>query len=439
MGVNLIEKFERQELNIMQSRFKVHNGSISHGLLLEYYPTHLSVRENLIANMILKGTEYLANTCKKHRLNATICGEYASGREVPEGTVLWDLCQVQLQNTTTSHGRRINSYRRLLPESYRDGIHKVRKSVAGTELPNPRFITASLHSNPSTSNTKDKFRTIAVAQWSQFIEQDLARTVQSTMRNGHHIQCCDDNYRVVIPRSLHPFCNQINIPANDSFYSSYDVTCLNYVRSAIAVNRQCQFDSAEQINHATNKFDLSQLYGVTQSEKSKVRKFSKGKLQSIHGKLLPITDTPEKFCTFTNGTKHCFASGDPRVNSNPYSSALHTIFLRHHNVIATQLYKLNSDWDDETIFNMAKKLNVILYQRIIYEEWAPVVIGDEKAREIVKSFPEIGQGREQNDQVSNEFATVGIRFYNTMLPENLVLRDLPKKRRKTYRNSTISK
>lgn len=425
MGMNLIEKLERQELNIMHSRHKVHNGSISHGLLLESYPTLLSVRENLIANMILKTTEYLENNnCKKHGIGAKECGKYAMGHDIPNGTLLKELCQSQLTNTSSD--RQINSYRRLLPSEYHDGIHKFRKSITGGELPNPRHISSALYNSNRFNTKEDSKLTIAVPQWTQFIEQDLARTVQSTMRNGHPIQCCDDHHRVVTPRSLHPFCHPLHIPHNDVFYSSHDATCLNYVRSGIAVNSHCQLGPIEQINQATSLFDLSQLYGVTATEQQQLRKFTKGKMRSVKGKWLPITDKPEKFCSYVNMTRKCSSSGDSRVNSNPYSSALHTVFLRHHNALATELHKLNPDWDDDALFNVARKLNVMLYQRIIYEEWAPIVIGQKKVKEIMKTPEVVSEGKE-NKQTSNEFATAAIRFYNTMFPENLILRQVPER------------
>lgn len=39
MGIDLIEKLQRYESNIAASPVRVQNGSVSHGLLLENYPT----------------------------------------------------------------------------------------------------------------------------------------------------------------------------------------------------------------------------------------------------------------------------------------------------------------------------------------------------------------------------------------------------------------
>lgn len=220
-------------------------------------------------------------------------------------------------------------------------------------------------------------------------------------------------FQLAAPRGRHPACHPIQVPESDLFYSKIDVTCLNYVRSALAVNPECKFGPAEQLNQASNHLDLSQLYGITSDEQIKIRRFIDGKLRSDQN---PFEQLTSSFGGDHCLSEFCFVSGDPRVNSNPYSYALHNIFLRLHNKVAHKLAAENPTWSDEEIFKMARKTTVHVYQTIIYEEWAPVVLGREKAAEILSDV---------NDQagpkmVSNEFATVGIRFYNTMFPGDLV-------------------
>lgn len=165
--------------------------------------------------------------------------------------------------------------------------------------------------------------------------------------------------------------------------------------------------------------DLSQLYGVTEEETQKLRRFRGGKLHTKHDKAalsnLPIVNDVTKFCTVNSTDADCYQSGDPRVNSNPYSAALHTVFLRSHNKIASTLSRRYHHWNDEDLFYMSRVLNTIIYQRIIYEEWAPVVLGQEVASKILETNDGIRINR-----VSNEFATVGIRFYNSMFPGDLL-------------------
>lgn len=111
-------------------------------------------------------------------------------------------------------------------------------------------------------------------------------------------------------------------------------------------------------------------------------------------------------------------AGDPRANANPYMVLQYSIFLRSHNNIANKLHEINPSWNDERLFKFSRKINTALYQKIIYEEWAPEVLGSEMSRKIIDTPAEMDR-QKRNYGVSNEFATVAIRFYNSMMPGDL--------------------
>lgn len=111
----------------------------------------------------------------------------------------------------------------------------------------------------------------------------------------------------------------------------------------------------------------------------------------------------------------CYQSGDSRVNVNPYVTTLYTIFLRSHNRLAKQLSKKHPTLNDEQLFMLARRVNIGIYQKIIYEEWMRVVLGNDDANFINTRHAMCTA----NESVSNEFATAGIRFYYSMMPGDL--------------------
>lgn len=54
---------------------------------------------------------------------------------------------------------------------------------------------------------------------------------------------------------------------------------------------------------------------------------------------------------------------------------MHTLFMREHNRIATQLANVNPSWSDDKLFNEARKILLGVYQHIIYSQYIPSTIG----------------------------------------------------------------
>lgn len=139
---------------------------------------------------------------------------------------------------------------------------QIRLSISRKVLPIPRVISSVLFTSGQESLKRHnmKFRAISsegnldqklslsVAQWTQFIEHDLSKTVGRSMGDGSPIECCDQESVPIQPRYLHPSCLPLMIPSDDLHYKPIRVTCLNYVRSALAVNEQCKFGSINQVS-----------------------------------------------------------------------------------------------------------------------------------------------------------------------------------------------
>lgn len=68
-------------------------------------------------------------------------------------------------------------------------------------------------------------------------------------------------------------------------------------------------------------------------------------------------------------------SGDDRVNQNTGVTVLQVLMLREHNRVCDELLQLNPLWDDETIYQEARRVVVAEVQRITYDAYLPVILG----------------------------------------------------------------
>lgn len=402
-GEDVIAKTQRMESMIANSRVQVVKESISYAQIIDGYPTVGTQKQDYTARTVLKATSHVVNSyCKPQGIPSYDCGLYLAGKLIPQSKLL-EKCRKIVDGKSFN-----DEYRRLLPASYHDGIYQFRKSVTGRDLPHPRNISSKFHASLADGR-KDGRHSVALVQWTQYIEHDLAKTTVQTMHDGTDIECCTDEHNSVIPRYLHPSCKSLYIAEDDPHYRTHHVTCLNYVRSALSLGDTCKLGPANQLNQATNRLDLSQLYGNHESESAFLRTKSGGKLKSqqfdsteylienIDKKLCVAHATPESIC---------YTSGDSRVNVNPYVTLLHTLFLRSHNRIAKHLALDNPRWNDERLFEMARKVNIRIYRKIVHD-WLQEVLG------VPVNIGHIGI---KERRVSNEFATAAIRFYNTMMP-----------------------
>lgn len=192
----------------------------------------------------------------------------------------------------------------------------------------------------------------------------------------------------------------------------------------------CFYDNgaAEQLTVVTSYMDLSLVYGNSIQQNSEIRAFQGGRMiveQRNGAEWMPMSRNVTGDCDATEPDEICYMAGDIRVNQNPGLTILQTILLREHNRLADNLAKLNPHYDDRTLFQEARKINIAQYEHISYYEWLPIFLGTEnmlKNRLIYKTHG----GSFVNDfdpnidpRVLNEHATAAFRYFHTQIEGRL--------------------
>ncbi len=112
------------------------------------------------------------------------------------------------------------------------------------------------------------------------------------------------------------------------------------------------------MNDRTQAWIQAQIYGTNETELGRLRSYKDGKmLLDANGNLPADPAKPGiDLSGFTN-------------NYNPLLSFLHWAFVTNHNNIADHVRKFNPGWDDETVFQYARKINVADTALIHTVEW----------------------------------------------------------------------
>lgn len=75
------------------------------------------------------------------------------------------------------------------------------------------------------------------------------------------------------------------------------------------------------------------------------------------------------------GCIHTLFPGDIRVNQNPQLTVLQVMLLREHNRIADTLAQYNPHWNDEVLYQEARRIHIAEIQHINYYEYLPILLG----------------------------------------------------------------
>lgn len=140
--------------------------------------------------------------------------------------------------------------------------------------------------------------------------------------------------------------------------------------------------------------------------------------------LLPANKhAPDLGCERRGRAKdvYCFEAGDARANEQIQLTSTHTLLMREHNRLARALEAINPHWQDEQLFQEARKLVVGQLQHITFNEFLPLVIGKDKIYEYGLELEAPGKYYRGYDSKINagirvEFQAAAFRYGHSILP-----------------------
>lgn len=115
------------------------------------------------------------------------------------------------------------------------------------------------------------------------------------------------------------------------------------------------------INEVTHWWDGSQIYGSDQETQDRLRSHVGGKMKLEPDGRLPLDS---KGVEDTGFTRNWWVG----------MAMLHTLFTREHNAICDHLAEAYPDWDDNTLFNVARLVNAAVMAKIHTIEWTPAIL-----------------------------------------------------------------
>ncbi|MFY0614466.1 MAG: hypothetical protein JXQ99_23250 [Hyphomicrobiaceae bacterium] len=268
-----------------------------------------------------------------------------------------------------------SAFIRLTPSQYQDGISEAEAPRANYRALSNDVIKQD-GSIPNSAEVSDLF-----TFFGQFIDHDIDIALEGTEEGPH----------VVAP--------------NDDLYVFQGKT-LGIDRSApYGGTGSSETNPREHANAITSFVDASNVYGSTDATMADLRDSDSPWLMKMSGNadLLPLGAGP-------HGQ---FEAGDIRAGENSALTAVHTIWAKEHNRLAEVLKSKHPDWSEDDVFNAAKITVESLIQHITFDEWLPLLVGE-------NNIPDYwGYDPHMDPSISHEFASAAFRFGHSLLSSDI--------------------
>lgn len=328
-----------------------------------------------------------------------------------------------------AHPRRGTAYQphlRLVAANYADGVYEPARAESGAPMPNARKLSLALFGETEMQHPRN---TLVSMQFGQLVAHDLSFTA-----DVGGIQCCAAG-KVVPREQASSRCLPIAVAPDDPVMAEEGVECMNMVRTRTTLEDSCsgapQDGAAEQLTSVTAFLDLSVVYGNTRAHSDSLRSFTDGQLrmERRHGvDWPPRHPNATRVCHLETEAEVCYLTGDNRSNQSPHLALLQQAFALEHNRLARELSAVAPvGWDDERLFQEARRINIAQYQSIVYYEWLPIYLGRDNmvAYGVLPETTTADHVRDYDSgvdpTVSNAFATAALRFFHNLIAGHLDL------------------
>ena len=277
------------------------------------------------------------------------------------------------------------------------------QEINDVDLPTPRQISNQLFEQ-NTDFLEAKSLSDYVWLFGQFLDHDI-----SLIENGDETTI-------------------LEIPTDDNYFSPQTIIPLSRSEHMPGTGQGVGNPRMYQ-NKVTSFIDGSNVYGSTTERANWLRSFEDGKLKVsknsvLNEEVLPWNTVTGEFndqidlsaaATMADDTRSLnkyFVAGDDRANENTLLLCMHILFVREHNRLCDELKKRYPSWNDEKLYQRARKMVGAYLQSITYNEWLP---------SLGVYLPEY-QGYTANVEPSimNVFSAAAFRIGHTMIDDDII-------------------
>jgi peroxidase len=275
---------------------------------------------------------------------------------------------------------------RLADADYADGV----STPAGGDRPSAREISNAIFDEPVPIAEPYAVSDYLWA-WGQFIDHDIDIAGGGGAPESFNIQ----------------------VPTGDPHFDQFGTGAQEIELTRTGYNEATGTDTdnpREQVNEITAFLDASMVYG-SDADRAEFLRDAGGKLKVSPGDYLPYNDGTQD--NAGGPSTDLFVAGDVRANETTSLSTLHTLFVREHNRLVEEIADQRPEYTDEQLYQEAKAIVEAEIQAITYNDFLPLLLGQDGLAEYSGYKPDIDPG------ISNMFATAAYRVGHTMLSSEI--------------------